>query len=222
MNKHDIALFAAMQTLDLKRYFSKQVKTFRHDNQYSKYIYSELKALKKRQALSAKTLRYFNDVLAPNSPGFYKRWQDRYFRYKEIYRSVFALRELRDYERLALALKFIAKHNFAVHMGHGDELDFSNEQSHKVIETGFVGLVASEQEKLQVSGCVEGTQLTYYIGNNFEQNAFALMKHLQTFGFTLVYTEQSPELYYRLFHVIEISSFADLIYRSEGVEYAAA
>lgn len=222
MNKQDIALFAAMQTLDLKRYFSKQVKTFRHDNQYSKYIYSELKALKKRQTLSASTLRYFKDVLAPDSPGFYRRWQDRYFRYKEIYRSVFALRELSDYERLALALKFIAKHDFAVHMGHGDELNFSNEQSQKVIDTGFIGLVASEQEKLQTQGCVVGTQLTYYIGNNFDKNAFALMKYLQTFGFTFVYTEQSPELYYRLFHVIEISSFADLIYRSEGVEYVAA
>ncbi|MFN3709627.1 MAG: hypothetical protein ACK4GU_03510 [Alishewanella aestuarii] len=211
MHKEDIALYSAMQTIKLRQLLTMSQRKFRHDNEFAAFIRAEIKRLYKKQSLARSTLKYFDEVLAPARSGFIPRWQDRFMRYLEIQSFVSACRDKSITQRLMLFFTAMQKQEFAVQVGHGDQLEFGEADSIKVLNQGFVGMAQSEVEKLEQHELRQDTYLTYYLGADDQVAEFRITRSLQNLGFNFYFdaSRNNGRLERGIFGYIMLVSFAE-------------
>jgi hypothetical protein len=210
MSPNDIALYSAMQNISLMQMLVENKRQFRHDSEFAGFVKAQLKRLQKRKAVSAKTVKYFNKVLEPQKGGFSTRWLQRLNRYAEIQKSLSALKQMTDAERLALFFTGMQKLGYAVQPDHGDDLHFDEEQSQRVLQMGFVGMAHSQIGKFEQGRLCQDTYLTYYLPADRPAAEGVLLKYLQSFGFNvqLPVNRANSRLARNAFAHIPIVSFA--------------
>lgn len=211
MHREDIALYSAMQTIKLRQILTMPSRKFRHDSEFAAFVRAEMKRLHKQQSLARSTLKYFDEVLAPARTGFIQRWQSRLQRYLEIQAIVSACRDKSIKQRLMLFFSAMKNQDFAVQLGHGDQIEFDEHESAKVLNQGFVGMAQSEVDKLEQHDLSQDTYLTYYLGAD-EQNAeLRLTRSLQSLGFNFYFDAKrnNGRLERGIFAYIVVVSFAE-------------
>ncbi|GGD65500.1 hypothetical protein [Lacimicrobium alkaliphilum] len=210
MSPNDISLYSAMQNISLVQLMVEKKRHFRHDSEFAAFVKAQLKRLQKRKTVSAGTVKYFNKVLEPQKSGFARRWLQRLNRYAEIQKSLSALKQMTDAERLALFFTSMQKLGYAVQPDHGDDLHFDDTQSQQVLKMGFVGMANSQICKFEQGNLCQDTYLTYYLPADQDMAEGVLLKYLQSFGFNiqLPVNRASSRLARNVFAHIPIVSFA--------------
>lgn len=218
MHKEDIALYSAMQTIKLRQLLTMPQRKFRHDSEFAAFVRGEMKRLHKQQSLPRSTLKYFDDVLVPARAGFIQRWQSRLQRYLEIQAIVSACKDKTVEQRLKLFFTAMQNQNFAVQYGHGDQIEFNDTESAKVLNQGFVGMAQSEVNKLQQNGLREDTYLTYYLGADDHNAELRITRSLQSLGFNFYFdaNRNNGRLERGIFAYIVVVSFAEQLLPAEA------
>lgn len=211
MHREDIALYSAMQTIKLRQLLTMPNRRFRHDSEFAAFIRAEMKRLYKQHSLARSTLKYFDDVLSPTRAGFIQRWQHRFARYLEIQAIAGACRDKTTTERLQLFFTAMQKLNFAVQFGHGDQLQFDEVESAKVLNYGFVGMAKTETAKLAQHSLNKDTYLTYYLGGDEDLAEQIIIRTLQSLGFNFYFDAKlnNGSLMRNGFGYVVVVSFAE-------------
>lgn len=211
MHREDIALYSAMQTIKLRQLLTMPQRKFRHDSEFAAFVRAEIKRLFKQQSVARSTLKYFDDVLAPARAGFIQRWQSRLQRYLEIQAIVSACSDKSAQQRLMLFFTAMKNQDFAVQVGHGDQLEFNEQESAKVLNRGFVGMAQSEVDKLEQHQLRQDTYLTYYLGADDHDAELRLTRSLQSLGFNFYFdaSRNHGRLERGIFGYIVVVSFAE-------------
>lgn len=211
MHKEDIALFSAMQTIRLREFLVHHKTRFRHESEFAAHIRSEMKWLNKRQSVSKRTFKYFNDVLAPQKAGFAERWSKRLQRYLEIIHIISTCKDKSQKERLDLFFNAMTKLGYAVQIGHGDQLEFNTDDSDKVLGKGFVGLAQTELRKIETGSFEGDVYMTYYLGGDADASEFTIIRSLQSLGFNFYFDASATDgrMERRGFAFVLLVSFAE-------------
>lgn len=156
--------------------------THESEQQFARFVLSEIKTLKKRGAIPGSVKNYFFKHINPESQkGFLHRWKAFFTVTSMHFQAEQQLAGASDLKRLSYALSNLADEGFAVASNCTSDMVFENEMADCLANSGCIAITASIMQKSDKDGNYTGVFPIYYLAQSQEKLS-KIVDHIQCSG----------------------------------------